>query len=183
MNSTPTLDTNLFENVPQWRLRNLQVVNWGTFHGYHSIPLAPNTLISGPSGSGKSTLLDAYTALMMESSTPFNGASNEGNGRARGKDQRSALSYIRGAIDTVRDLETGELVDDVLRGSTTATWSAIAATFHNDDGRDFTALRIYYARVGASLASDLTMRMLTMTGALNLKGLEEFAVNKFLPEN
>lgn len=175
------LSVELFEAIPQWRLARMQLVNWGTFHNYHSTEFEFSTLISGPSGSGKSSLLDAYTALMMESNTPFNGASNEGSGRARGKDQRSALSYIRGAIDTVRDDETGELIDDILRGKNSATWSAIAATFRNDDGRHFTALRLYYARVGASSASDLTMRMLTTPGDLNLKDIEEFAAAKFLP--
>ena len=37
----------------------------------------------GPSGSGKSTLLDAYIALMMPDTTPFNGASNEPGVTAR----------------------------------------------------------------------------------------------------
>lgn len=170
------------ENIPQWTLDRMQLVNWGSFHGYHSVDFARTTLISGPSGTGKSTLLDAYIALMMDSNTPFNGASNEGKGRARGKDQRSTLSYIRGAFDTVRDEESGDLVDDVLRGRDTATWSAIAATFRNDDGTAFTALRLYYAKVGASVAADLTMRLLTMDGALHLLDLHEFSADKFVPK-
>ena len=36
------------------------------------------TLLSGGSGSGKSTLMDAYIALLMPHTTPFNGASNGG---------------------------------------------------------------------------------------------------------
>ncbi|CAN7243404.1 SbcC/MukB-like Walker B domain-containing protein [Arthrobacter sp. LjRoot78] len=170
------------DNIPQWTLERMQLVNWGSFHGYHLVDFARTTLISGPSGTGKSTLLDAYTALMMDSNTPFNGASNEGKGRARGKDQRSSLSYIRGAFDTVRDEETGELVDDVLRGRESATWSAVAATFRNDDGKAFTALRLYYAKVGASTAADLTMRMLTMDGVPHLLDLHEFSADRFLPK-
>lgn len=178
--SSSTLFT--MENIPQWTLERMQLVNWGSFHGYHSVDFAGTTLISGPSGTGKSTLLDAYIALVMDSNTPFNGASNEGKGRARGKDQRSTLSYIRGAFDTVRDEESGELVDDVLRGRDSATWSAIAATFRNDDGTAFTALRLYYAKVGASTAADLTMRMLTMDGVLHLVDLHEFSADRFLPK-
>ncbi|MGY3318137.1 ATP-binding protein [Arthrobacter sp. TE12232] len=181
MSGAPVLSVEMFEDIPQWQLERMQLVNWGTFHGYHCVDFDRSTLISGPSGTGKSTLLDAYTALMMDSNTPFNGASNEGKGRARGKDQRSALSYIRGAVDTVRDEETGELIDEILRGKGTATWSAIAATFRNDDDRNFTALRLYHAKVGASTAADLTMRMLTMDGVLNLKDMEEFSADKFLP--
>ena len=181
MSGAPMLSVEMFEDIPQWQLERMQLVNWGTFHSYHCVDFDRSTLISGPSGTGKSTLLDAYTALMMDSNTPFNGASNEGKGRARGKDQRSALSYIRGAVDTVRDEESGELVDDVLRGKSTATWSAVAATFRNDDDRTFTALRLYHAKVGASTAADLTMRMLTMDGVLNLNDMEEFSADKFLP--
>jgi uncharacterized protein YPO0396 len=181
MSGAPLLSVELFENIPQWCLERMQLINWGTFHSYRCVDFAPTTLISGPSGSGKSTLLDAYTALMMDSNTPYNGASNEGKGRARGKDQRSTLSYIRGTVDTVRDPETGELVDEVLRGKDTATWSAIAATFRNDDGRTFTAVRLYHASAGASSTADLTMRMLTMDGSLYLNEVEEFVAGKFLP--
>ncbi|WP_189636298.1 ATP-binding protein [Arthrobacter sp. NamB2] len=179
MSGTPLFT---LEDTPQWSLEQKQLVNWGTFHGYHRVNFDRTTLISGPSGTGKSTLLDAYTALMMDSNTPFNGASNEGKGRARGKDQRSVLSYIWGTVDTVRDTDTDELVNDVLRGKNTATWSAIAATFRNNDGRAFTAIRLYHARVGASAADGLTMRMLTKDGTINLKDMEEFSTDKFPPQ-
>ena len=77
------------------------------------------TLLSGASGTGKSTLLDAYIALMMDSNTPFNGASNDNvTGRARGAEQRSILSYMRGKTDASREPGTGRLRDDVLRGTT-----------------------------------------------------------------
>ena len=61
-------------------------MNWGGFHGHHEVEVSRGaTLISGASGTGKSTLLDAYLALMMPSTVPFNGASNDAtSGRARG---------------------------------------------------------------------------------------------------
>ena len=54
------------EGTTQWRAETFQMVNWGGFHGHHSVALASTaTLVSGASGTGKSTLLDAYLALMM----------------------------------------------------------------------------------------------------------------------
>ena len=85
------------EGTTQWRAETFQMVNWGGFHGRHSVALASTaTLVSGASGTGKSTLLDAYLALMMPSDTPFNGASNDaGSGRARSAEQRNVLTYLR----------------------------------------------------------------------------------------
>ena len=90
---------------PQWLAESMQLVNWGGFEGHHTIVFADSaTLLSGASGTGKSTLLDAYIALMMDSNTPFNGASNDNvTGRARSGEQRSILSYMRGKIDASRE--------------------------------------------------------------------------------
>lgn len=42
------------EGTTQWRAQTLQMVNWGGFHGYHSMSLATgSTLLSGASGTGK----------------------------------------------------------------------------------------------------------------------------------
>lgn len=58
----------------QFRLARVQVVNWGTLHGHHDIPVArKGFLITGASGSGKSTLIDAIsTVLMPGGSVRFN---------------------------------------------------------------------------------------------------------------
>jgi uncharacterized protein YPO0396 len=112
----------------QWVARDIQLVNWGGYDGYHHLRLAPGaTLLSGGSGSGKSTLMDSYIALLMPHTTPFNGASNGGVvGRPRGKDQRNILSYARGKLDEAR--ADGETTMRVLRGGDRDTWSAIAMT-------------------------------------------------------
>lgn len=61
----------------QWVADELQLINWGGYDGEHRVRFAPTaTLLCGGSGSGKSTLMDAYVALMMPHTTPFNGASN-----------------------------------------------------------------------------------------------------------
>ena len=69
----------------QWHVAHVQLVNWGGFDGYHRVDFDPRAnLITGASGTGKSTTLDAYIAVMMNTTTAFNGASNDATtGRAR----------------------------------------------------------------------------------------------------
>ncbi|MGH3905926.1 MAG: ATP-binding protein [Pseudonocardiaceae bacterium] len=165
----------------QWRAECLQMANWGGFEGHTSVDLAPHsTLISGASGTGKSTLLDAYIALMMPSDVPFNGASNDATtGRARGVDQRSILSYLRGKRDAARDDDSGSSTDDVLRGRDTAVWGAVAMTFINDNGERFTALRAYYAPRAAQRWSEVQLRMGTLDGGFDLRDLQDVAESRF----
>ena len=134
------------DDTVQWRASLLQLVNWGGFGGLTTVPLAGDaTMISGASGVGNSTILDAYTALMMPSDTKFNGASNDAvAGRARSVGQRNLLSYLRGAVDVVDDPRTGRPVEKLLRGRGSDTWGAVAMTFVNDRGGQFTVLRTYY---------------------------------------
>lgn len=165
----------------QWRVESMQLVNWGGFEGHHTIRLADTaTLISGASGTGKSTLLDAYVALMMDSNTPFNGASNDAvTGRARSSEQRNILSYMRGKVDTSREAGTGRLRDDVLRGQHSSTWSAVGMTWGNDAGERFTALRLYYAAVSAISFSDIGKHLATIDHAFDLSLVAPFATDRF----
>lgn len=165
------------DETAQWRAESLQVVNWGGFHGHHTTRFDEHaTLISGGSGTGKSTLLDAYTALMMPSTVPFNGASNDATvGRARGMDQRNVLTYLRGKSDTVGD------VDKVLRGDGSAVWGAVAATFVDGSGRQYTAMRAYFAPATAARTVDVRTRHFTLEGAFDLSRLSEFADSRFDP--
>ena len=49
----------------QFRLSSIQVYNWGTFSGVHTVPVArEGYLVTGASGSGKSTLIDAVSAVL-----------------------------------------------------------------------------------------------------------------------
>ncbi|RII43192.1 hypothetical protein DWB68_03965 [Galactobacter valiniphilus] len=165
----------------QWRAERLQLVNWGGFHGHHEVELSRGaTLISGASGTGKSTLLDAYLALMMPSTVPFNGASNDAtSGRARGADQRNVLSYLRGKRDTTREGES--LTDQVLRGDGVPVWGGIALTFLDDMKRRFTAVRLYLADASARTSSDVQMRLFTRPEAVSLAEFEPFAERRFDP--
>jgi uncharacterized protein YPO0396 len=170
------------EATTQWRAASIQLVNWGGFEGAVTVDLHPgSTLLSGASGTGKSTLLDAYTAVMMPSDVPFNGASNDGAGRARGTEQRSLVSYLRGQTDTTADGEGGERAE-VLRGADRATWGGVAARFVNDEGARFTAARLYFVPTGARTGGDVQQRMLTFDGVLDLRHYEQFVGDQFAPQ-
>jgi uncharacterized protein YPO0396 len=165
----------------QWIAESMQLVNWGGFHGHTLIELDPEaTLLSGASGTGKSTVLDAYLALMMPSDTPFNGASNDAAaGRARNPEQRNLLTYLRGKIDDSREAGTGALTDKVLRGIDGPTWGAISITFASSAGHRFTVLRAFHVPRGAVAFKDITMKMATLDGRLDLRELEPLAAAKF----
>jgi uncharacterized protein YPO0396 len=168
------------EGTTQWKVEKLHLLAWGGFHSYTAVELAPTvTLLSGASGTGKSTLLDAYIALLMDSGTPFNGASNDVTiGRARGSEQRSLVSYLRGKMDTNRS-SAGELEDQVLRGRDSATWGALAVTFIDDLGRQYTVARLYYVPRSAIKDGDLVRKMCTIEGTVYLPDLEPFAAGRF----
>ncbi|UHJ58737.1 AAA family ATPase (plasmid) [Mycolicibacterium fortuitum] len=167
----------------QWLLESIQLVNWGGFEGHHRVEVSTtSTLISGATGTGKSTLLDAYIALLMPSRIPFNGASNDNvSGRARGGDQRNVLRYMRGKIDDNRVEGSSALTDQVLRGRTTPTWSAIAATWRTESDQRFTAMRLYYAQPSATRFDDITKRMATIDGGFDLSEVASSAPSQFDP--
>lgn len=163
----------------QWVARDLQLVNWGGYDGYHRVRFAPGaTLLSGGSGSGKSTLMDSYIALLMPHTTPFNGASNGGVvGRPRGKDQRNILSYARGKLDESR--ADGETKVRVLRGDGCDTWSAIAMTWVDHTGAEFTALRAWYVPAAARTLEDVVAVRATCDRHYCLRDLEGPAGKRF----
>jgi uncharacterized protein YPO0396 len=169
------------EGTTQWRAESFQMVNWGGFQGHHEVDFAATaTLVSGASGTGKSSLLDAYLALMMPSDTPFNGASNDaGSGRARSVDQRNLMTYLRGKTDSTREADTGAMHDQVLRGADSATWGAVAMTFIDDNQRRFTVLRAYFVPRGATKFADVTMKMATRDGHLDLRELADVTEARF----
>ena len=159
-----------------WRIEQIQVINWGGFHQKTTtFEFHPDaTIVTGASGVGKSTVLDAYLALMMPSDVAFNGASNAAaGGRARGADQRSLRTYLKGKTDDT--VEEGVTVDKSLRGQGKPTWGAVAATFIADTGDRFTVLRAYFVPASAARDGDIIKRMMSIPGTLDVGDLYEFA--------
>ncbi|MDO4900953.1 ATP-binding protein [Actinomyces sp.] len=179
-----TMIDTLFGLIPaasrgqQWLAQELQLINWGGYDGYHRVRFSPTaTLLCGGSGSGKSTLMDAYIALMMPHTTPFNGASNAGvTGRARSGEQRNILSYGRGKLDESRT-EDGTRMR-VLRGDGEDTWTAVAMTWLDHDGSRFTALRAWYIPASARGVDDTVKIRGTVDGPFELTRLEEAAAHR-----
>ena len=122
----------LLFGADQFRMRRLQVHNWGTFSGLHDIPIAERGfLVVGPSGAGKTTLLDAFSTLLTPPRwTDFNAAAREADRSGR---DRNLVSYVRGAWAEQKDDESGEIATRYLRTGT--TWSSLALTFANSAGR------------------------------------------------
>ncbi|PPF49954.1 ATP-binding protein [Rathayibacter rathayi] len=178
------LDT-LFGLIPaasrgqQWLAEDVQLVNWGGYDGAHRVRFSPGaTLLCGGSGSGKSTLMDAYIALMMPHTTPFNGASNGGvTGRPRGEDQRNILSYARGKLDESRTEEGTRM--RVLRGDGTDTWTAVAMTWVDHDGSRFSAVRAWYVPAGARVLEETVRVRASAEGPINLATLDGAAAHRF----
>ena len=58
----------------KWMLQSRQIVNWGSYGGWHEFrpsmdETMPVTLLAGASESGKSTLVDAQISLLYPSGT------------------------------------------------------------------------------------------------------------------
>ncbi|MGG5173136.1 ATP-binding protein [Pseudarthrobacter sp. J1738] len=125
-------------NPGQMRLALVQVVNWGTFHGAHTMHVDRNgTLLTGNSGVGKSTLFDAM--LRVFDARP---RSNEAAAQRSGgvvEDKRTTFTYMRGKVG---DRAVGE-------GSASAyqrpgaTWSAIGLSFDNAAGTSVTISALF----------------------------------------
>lgn len=113
--------------LPGWRLRRLEMLNWGTFHGKVAA-LYPNdrwTLLVGENGSGKSTAVDALRTLLVPPRLlNYNDASGE-----QKKRDRTRRSYVRGTWATASQEESAVAIPQHLRGS--GEFSILLAVFAN----------------------------------------------------
>ena len=130
----------------QHRLARVQLFNWGTYDGYHDLPIARlGFLITGPSGSGKSTLLDAISSVLVPPTKLSFNAAAQGRGR-------TVASYIRGAYARGSDTETRELRARYLREG--ATWSAVGLTMTTagpgDDDTVTTLVALFHLKRGSN---------------------------------
>ena len=139
-------------HVGQWRLARVELLNWGTFDGHHRIDVArKGQLFTGASGSGKSSLLDAIaTVLTPDRWLRFNSAAQESSARG---DDRSLVSYVRGAWSKEADESLDRAVSTYLRKS--ATWSGILLRFENEQDAPVTLARLFHLRGSSVDKADL----------------------------
>ena len=160
----------------QFHLSRLQVVNWGVFDGYHSIPFSVGgALIAGASGSGKSSLLDAISLGFL----PFNrrnfNASGDNTAAGSSAGRRTVDKYVRGAWGQRSDGGTSRVM--YLRGEGTA-WSAVAVTYAGDSGRSVTGLVLKWL-TGES-RSDSSSRFVLGDGDLDIEDVcNRWAAGRF----
>ena len=153
----------------QHRLTQVQLVNWGTFSGYHSVPVSERGfLITGASGSGKSSLLDAISVVLVPGKwLDLNAAARDT--AAKGRD-RTLLSYVRGAWSRNTDESSGELATKFLRPG--ATWSAIGLSYSDGRGVETTLVRIFWASQSANSVDAITKNSMIIDGGFDLRSLE-----------
>jgi len=113
--------------LPGFRLKRLEMYNWGTFHQKVEclVPEGRWSLLVGGNGTGKSTAVDALrTLLVPPASLTYNDATT---GK---KKDRTRKSYIRGTYGSESQEETATAALKHLRPKD-GTQSIILAVFHN----------------------------------------------------
>src|SRR3984885_2613684 len=126
MNDAPQLDFSADEQLSGFRLKRLEVFNWGTFNGrvwtLHTD--GRNALLTGDIGSGKSTLVDAVTTLLVP-------AHRIAYNKAAGADvkERTLRSYVLGHYKSERNETSGAAKPVALRDHN--SYSVILGRFHN----------------------------------------------------
>lgn len=161
------------DHAGQWRLAEVQLANWGTFHGaIYRIPIARRGhLLTGPSGSGKSSLLDGIAAVLTPDKwLRFNQAAQSAGAR---HDQRSLVSYVRGAWSRTADETEDRVISAYLRPR--ATWSGVLLRYENGQDRPVTLARLFFARGTSTSNADLADLCLLERSAVDLRDLEPFA--------
>jgi uncharacterized protein YPO0396 len=158
-------------DTDQFRMRRLQVFNWGTFSGLHDIPIAERGfLFVGPSGAGKTTLLDAFSALLVPPRwVDFNAAAREASRTGR---DRNLVSYVRGAWAEQKDDESGEIATRYLRTGT--TWSALALTYTNSQQQSVVLVQLFWLRGNANGSTDVKRHYLIFERPFDLRQIKDF---------
>ncbi|MEE9492664.1 MAG: ATP-binding protein [Gammaproteobacteria bacterium] len=114
------------DTLAGFRLQQIEVYNWGTFHNevWQLKPQGKNSLLTGDIGSGKSTLVDAVTTLLVP-------ANRIAYNKAAGADhkERSLRSYVLGYYKSERNEITGLVKPVALRDQN--SFSVITGVFYN----------------------------------------------------
>ncbi len=112
-----------------YRLRYLEVFNWGTFNGkvYRLQPDGRTSLLTGANGSGKTTLIDALLTILVPTSKRFY---NQSSG-AESKKERDESSYFWGYYGkTFSELEEKSRTEQ-LRTKSDNPYSVLLCCFQN----------------------------------------------------
>jgi len=160
-------------NPGQMRLALVQVVNWGTFHGAHSMHVDRNgTLLTGNSGVGKSTLFDAMLRVFDARPRSNEAAAQRAGGAV--EDKRTTFTYMRGKVG---DKAVGEGSASAFQRPG-ATWSAVALTFDNAAGTRVTVSALFDLPKNGTESS--VGRFYLIDGKpLDLPAIEDIAEKRF----
>lgn len=134
--------------VSQWRLCEVQVLNWGRFHSdVQRVQFGrKGAAVLGPSGGGKSMLLDAISSVIFPNPQKFNQAARDDGG----KSERTIYTYVRGLTDHRRD-SNGHTTPNYLRPAGKGAFpSGVAVTFENGQAERATAIRLMWVSSDAS---------------------------------
>lgn len=159
----------------QWRLDRVELVNWGTFDGFHAVDVARRGfLLTGHSGSGKSSLVDAVAAVLTpRGRLRFNAAAADLGSRAQ---DRTMASYVRGAWSRQTDESSGEVVSRYLRPG--ATWSGILLRYADGTDREPVHLiKLFHMRRSATTAAEVSELHVLTAVPVGLLEPQPFAAN------
>ena len=142
INEMPRLSFVTDDALSGFRLRDLEVFNWGTFDGrvWALHPIGQNSLLTGDIGSGKSTLVDAVTTLLVP---PQRIAYNKAAGA--GSKERTLRTYVLGHYKSERHELGGGAKPVALRDHN--NYSVILGVFHNAGyGQTVTLAQVFWLK-------------------------------------
>ncbi|MFD1210604.1 ATP-binding protein, partial [Arthrobacter sp. GCM10027362] len=158
-------------NPGQHRLSAIQVINWGTFHGRHTMYVdRAGTLLTGHPGVGKSTLFDGIQHIFA-AAPRLNESAHDASNR---KDRRTTYSYMRG-----RKFKTAAGTKYQRPG---ATWSAIALVYDDGLGRQTCIAALFDLPVNG-LEGSVGKHYLIHDRPLDTEALEAHGSRRFSPSS
>lgn len=171
MSIATTLPIGTEINPGQYRLSQIQIINWGTFHGRHAMYVdRAGTLLTGHPGVGKSTLFDGIQHIFY-AAPRLNESAHEASNR---KDRRTTFSYMRG-----RKIKT---TDGTVYQRPSATWSATALVFEDGLGRHVTIAALFDLPANG-LEGQVGKHYVIHDRPLDTEALEKHGSRRFSPSS